>query len=121
MSRILIIDDSSFMRTILKNILVEEKHEVIGEASNGKDAIERYKELKPDLVTLDMIMADMNGIEVAKEILKFDSAAKIVMVSAMGQQSLMDEAKKTGVKDFIIKPFQEEKVKEVITRVIVPL
>jgi two-component system chemotaxis response regulator CheY len=118
MAKILVVDDSSFMRTMLKNILLENKHEIIGEASGGKDAIEKYKTLKPDLVTMDMIMADMNGIDVVKEIIQLDANAKVVMVSAMGQQILMDEAIKAGVKDFIIKPFQEEKVKEVIAKVL---
>lgn len=115
--RILIVDDASFMRVVLKNILTQNGYEVAGEAGNGLEAIEKYKALKPDLMTLDITMPEMNGISAAQEIIKLNPDAKIIMCSAMGQQGMVIEAIKAGAKDFIVKPFQAERVIESIQKV----
>jgi len=112
----LIVDDTKFMRNILKNILKKKELEIIGEASNGREAVEKYKELKPDIVTMDIIMPEMDGIQAVKEILKADSSAKILMCSAMGQQAMVIEAIQAGAKDFVIKPFQPTRVLEAVDR-----
>lgn len=116
MKTVLIVDDTKFMRNILKNILKKKELEIIGEASNGREAVEKYKELKPDLVTMDIIMPEMDGIQAVKEILKADSNAKILMCSAMGQQAMVIEAIQAGAKDFVIKPFQPTRVLEAVDR-----
>jgi two-component system chemotaxis response regulator CheY len=115
--RVLIVDDAMFMRRMLSDILEKGGHTVCGEASSGKEAVERYQELKPDLVTMDIIMPDMSGIEAVKEIKKADSEAKILMVSAMGQQALVLEAVQAGALDYVVKPFQPSRVLESIDRV----
>lgn len=117
MSKILIVDDSSFMRLMLKDI-IRTKHEIADEATNGQEAVEKYKKLKPDLVTIDMIMPIQNGIDAVKEIMKFDPDAKVIMVSAMGQELLVEEAIQSGAKAFIVKPFQSEKVLEAVEKVL---
>ncbi len=116
MKTVLIVDDTKFMRNILKNILKKKELEIIGEASNGREAVEKYKELKPDLVTMDIIMPEMDGIQAVKEILKADANAKILMCSAMGQQAMVIEAIQAGAKDFVIKPFQPTRVLEAVDR-----
>lgn len=115
MARILIVDDAAFMRQMLVD-MVSEVHQVCGEAANGIEAIEKYKELQPDIVTMDISMPDMQGIEALKEILAIDPQAKIVMCSAMGQRLMVLEAMKTGAKDFVIKPFQKERILDAISR-----
>ena len=115
---ILIVDDAIFMRKMIGDILKKEGYEISGEAENGIEAIEKYKELKPDLVTMDIIMPDMSGIDAVQEIVKHDSEAKILMVSAMGQQSLVVEAIQKGAKDYVIKPFQPSRVLEAVERVL---
>ena len=110
MKRVLIVDDAAFMRVVLKNILVKEGYEVIAEASNGVEAIEKFNEHKPDIVTMDITMPEMDGIVALKEILKIDSKAKVCMVSAMGQESIILESVKNGARDFIVKPFSPEDV-----------
>lgn len=117
MPRILIVDDAAFMRMLLKDILLKNGYEVCGEAANGKDAIEKYKELKPDLVTMDITMPEMNGIQALKEIRKIEPQAKILMCSAMGQQAMVIEAIQSGAKDFIVKPFQADRVVEALGKV----
>lgn len=116
--RILVVDDAAFMRMMIKNILSKNGYEIVGEAENGKDAIEFYKKLKPDLVTMDITMPEMNGIEGVKAILEFDPNAKIIMCSAMGQQAMVMEAIQAGAKDFIVKPFQQERILQAIGRVL---
>lgn len=116
--RILVVDDAAFMRMMIKNILSKNGYEIVGEAENGKDAIELYKKLKPDLVTMDITMPEMNGIEGVKAILEFDPNAKIIMCSAMGQQAMVMEAIQVGAKDFIVKPFQQERILQAIGRVL---
>ncbi|MDZ5473366.1 response regulator [Bacillus sp. 31A1R] len=118
MARILIVDDAKFMRLTLSNILQKTNHEVVGEGENGKVAIELYRELNPDLVTMDITMPEMSGLEAVKEIKKEFPNAKIIMCSAMGQQKMVVEAIEAGAKDFIVKPFDEGRVLEAISRVL---
>jgi two-component system chemotaxis response regulator CheY len=118
MAKILIVDDAAFMRMMLKDILIKGGHEVVGEAENGLIAIQRYQELKPDLVTMDITMPEMEGVEAVREIKKKDANAKIVMCSAMGQQGMVVQAIQAGAKDFIVKPFQGDRVLEAIRRAI---
>lgn len=116
--KILVVDDAIFMRRMISDILVENGMEVIGEADTGSGAVERYKELKPDLVTMDIIMPEMNGIDAVRQIVSYDSNAKIVICSALGQQTLVQEAIAAGAKDFLIKPFNPSRVVEVITKIL---
>lgn len=115
--KVLFCDDSSFMRTILKGIILKEPYQMAGEAANGAEAVEQYKKLKPDLVTMDIVMPEMDGIDAVKEIRAFDPDAKIIMVSAMGQQSMVIDSIQAGARDFIIKPFQPPRVQEALKRV----
>ncbi|RKZ21899.1 two-component system response regulator [bacterium] len=117
-ARVLIVDDAVFMRRMLADILRKEGYEIVGEAENGAQAVEKYKELKPDLVTMDIIMPDMSGIDAVKEIMKIDPNAKIIMVSAMGHQTLVVEAIQAGAKDYVVKPFQPSRVLEAVQRVL---
>lgn len=117
--RILIVDDAAFTRNMLKNIMAKiEQIEVIGEASNGVEAISLYKKLSPDLVTMDLVMPEKGGIEATEEILKINPKALIVVVSALGQEALVLEAAKKGAKDFIQKPFKSEQILEVMERIL---
>ena len=116
--RVLVCDDAIFMRTMISDILSGAGYEVVGEAETGVQAIERYKALRPDLVTMDIVMPDMGGIEAVREIVKGDAEAKIVMCSAMGQQALVVEAIQAGAKDFVVKPFQPSRVLEAVQRVL---
>ncbi len=116
--RVLVCDDAIFMRTMISDILSGAGYEVVGEAESGVQAIERYKELRPDLVTMDIVMPDMGGIEAVREIIKADPEAKILMCSAMGQQALVVEAIQAGAKDFVVKPFQPSRVLEAVQRVL---
>ncbi|PXW91428.1 two-component system chemotaxis response regulator CheY [Streptohalobacillus salinus] len=117
MARILVTDDAAFMRMQLKNIFQSLGHEVVGEAENGQVAIDMYKDLKPELVTMDITMPEMNGVEAVKEIKKHDANATIVMCSAMGQQQMVLEAIQAGAKDFIVKPFDQERIKQAIDKI----
>ena len=110
MARVLIVDDASFMRMAIKDIITKAGHEVVAEANNGNAAVNKYKELKPDIVTMDITMPEMNGIEAVKAIRQFDPEANIIMCSAMGQQAMVVDAVKAGAKDFIVKPFDKDKV-----------
>ena len=118
MARILIVDDAKFMRMTLSNIVKKANHEVVGEAENGIMAVELYQQEKPDLVTLDITMPEKNGIDALKEIKQLYPDAKIIMCSAMGQQKMVVEAIEAGAKDFIVKPFDENRVLEAIDRVL---
>jgi len=118
LAKILIVDDAKFMRMTLSNILNKGEHKVIGQGENGKDAIRLYRELNPDLVTLDITMPEMNGIEAVKEIKKEFPDAKVIMCSAMGQQKMVVEAIAAGAKDFIVKPFDEGRVIDAVKRVL---
>ena len=108
MKKILIVDDAAFMRLSLKTMLEKNGFEVVGEAENGRKAIEKYKILKPDVVTMDITMPDMDGVEALAEIMKFDSKANVIMLSAMGQEEKIRDAVLLGAKNFIVKPFKEE-------------
>lgn len=116
MARIMIVDDSMFMRVTLKNILTKEGHEIVGEAENGEDAVARYAELKPDIVTMDITMPKMDGIAAVREIIGQDPNARIIMCTAMGQKNMVLEAIQAGAKDFVVKPFQPERVVEGISK-----
>ena len=113
---ILICDDAAFMRMMLKDILVKEGYEVIGEAANGAQGVEKYNELKPDLVTMDITMPEMDGIAALKAIRANDASAKVIMCSAMGQQAMVVESIQAGARDFIVKPFQKDRVIEAIKK-----
>ena len=115
---VLVCDDAIFMRTMITDILSGAGYQVVGEAETGLQAIERYRELNPDLVTMDIVMPDMGGIEAAREITRQDPHAKILMVSAMGQQALVVEAIQAGARDFVVKPFQPSRVLEAVQRVL---
>nr|WP_239616026.1 response regulator [Cohnella mopanensis] len=114
----MVVDDAAFLRAMLKDILVKAGHEVISEAANGEEAIERYRKLRPDLVTMDITMPIMEGVEAVKEIRKMDPTANIVMCSAIGQRNLIIEAIQSGAKDFIVKPFHASRVVEAINKAI---
>jgi two-component system chemotaxis response regulator CheY len=115
---VLIVDDALFMRTMLRNILVESGFEVVGEAGTGIEAVEKYRRLMPDLTTMDIVMPEQNGIEALKQIVAFDPRARVVMCSALGQESLIIEALDAGARDFIVKPFKPAKVIEVAQKVL---
>ena len=117
-NRILIVDDAAFMRMMIKDILTKNDYEVVGEAENGLKAIEKYKELTPDLVLMDITMPELDGIQAVKKIKEHDPAAKVIMCSAMGQQAMVIESIQAGAKDFIVKPFQAERVVEAIQKVL---
>ena len=116
--KVLITDDAVFMRAVLKNILTEAGYEVVGEASNGAEAFEKYKELNPDLVTMDIVMPEVDGIQGVKKIMDFDPDAKVIMVSSMGQEAMVKSALVAGAKEFIVKPFQGPKVIEAASNVL---
>jgi len=116
--RVLVCDDAIFMRTMISDILSGAGYEVVGEAETGVQAIERYRALKPDLVTMDIVMPDMGGIDAVREIIRHDPDAKVLMCSAMGQQALVVEAIQAGAKDFVVKPFQPSRVLEAVQRVL---
>ncbi len=113
---VLVCDDAIFMRKMIGDILAQGGYRVVGEAANGVQAIEMYKQLRPDLVTMDIIMPDMGGIDAVREIVKEDPDARILMCSAMGQQALVVEAIEAGARDFIVKPFQPARVLEAMQR-----
>jgi two-component system chemotaxis response regulator CheY len=113
---ILVVDDAAFMRATLKDILGRNGYEVVGEARNGAEALTRYAELKPGLVTMDIVMPEVSGIEAVRRIVELDPQARIIMCSAMGQQSLVVEAIQAGARDFVIKPFQAARVLDAVAR-----
>nr|NIS40473.1 response regulator [Desulfuromonadales bacterium] len=115
--KVLIADDALFMRNLLKDILEKSGFEVVAEATNGKEAVDLYREHNPDLVTMDIVMPLKSGIEALEEIIKENPEARVVMCSALGQESLVLEAVQCGAKDFIVKPFKEERVVEVVSRI----
>ncbi len=118
MAKILLVDDAAFMRMMLKDILTKNGYNVVGEAENGAQAVEKYNELKPNLVVMDITMPEMDGIQAAKAIKGADPNALIIMCSAMGQQAMVIEAIQAGAKDFIVKPFQPDRVLEAVKKVI---
>ena len=110
MARVLVVDDAAFMRKMVGDALVQGGHEVIGEASNGVEAVESYQSLRPDITTLDITMPEKDGLAALKEIIALDPTARVVMCSALGQESKVLEAVKSGAKDFVVKPFQPDRV-----------
>lgn len=108
MKSILVVDDAAFMRLSIKKTLEKNGFQVIGEAENGQVGVQKYAELHPDIVTMDITMPEMTGLEALKEIIKFDPKAVVIMVSALGQESMVREAVLSGAKGFIVKPFKEE-------------
>ena len=115
---VLVCDDAVFMRTMIRDILTQAGLEVVGEADSGMQAVEKYKALRPDLVTMDIIMPEMGGIDAVRAITDFDPQARVLMCSAMGQQALVNEAIQAGAKDFVVKPFQPSRVLEAVQRVL---
>lgn len=115
---VLVCDDAPYMRTLLANILERGGFEVVGEAETGAQAVARYRELRPDVVTMDIVMRDMGGIDAVREICKFDGKAKILMCSAMAPPALVAEAMAAGAKEFVVKPFQPSRLLEAVQRVL---
>ncbi|WP_053957427.1 response regulator [Inediibacterium massiliense] len=115
---ILVVDDAAFMRMMVKDVLIKYGFDVVGEAENGAKAIEKYKELDPELVIMDITMPEVDGIQAVKEIKKINPGAKIIMCSAMGQQAMVIEAIQAGAGDFIVKPFQADRVVEAVKKVL---
>lgn len=116
--KVLIIEDMLVSRTILRNILEENNYEVVGEAANGRDGLKKYKALLPDIVTLDILMEDMSGLDVLKEIKKINRLAKVVMITSVGQEKYVKQALKDGAEHFIIKPLDFKKVSAALGKVV---
>lgn len=116
MKRILVVDDAAFMRMTVRVFLEKNGFEVVGEAENGAVGVKKYMELKPDIVTMDITMPEMSGLEALKAIREFDPGAKVIMMSAMGQEGMVKEAIINGAKTFIVKPFKEERVLEILNK-----
>jgi two-component system chemotaxis response regulator CheY len=117
MKKVLIVDDAMFMRTSIKLILEKAGYQVVGEAENGEEGVRLYKELKPDLVTMDITMPIMSGIEALRAIRAFDPQARVIMVSAMGQEAMVREAVMYGAKTFIVKPFKEDTILQILSKI----
>ena len=118
MAKFLIVDDAAFMRNMLKDILVKEGHEVVGEAGSGEEAVLKYEQLRPDIVTMDIVMPGMDGLEAVRGIIKADPNAKIIMCSALGQQQMVIDALQAGAKEYIVKPFQPLIIVETLKKVL---
>ncbi|MBU1053626.1 MAG: response regulator [Proteobacteria bacterium] len=118
MAKIMIVDDASFMRSSLKFIAEKYGHTIVGMASDGKEAVDLYKKLQPDIVTLDILMKDLDGISTLKLLLKYDPQAKVIMVTAMGQETKQEEARKIGALGYIRKPFKPEDIVAEIARIL---
>lgn len=118
MKRVLVVDDAAFMRMAIKRILEENSYEVVGEAENGAVGVRKYKELMPDIVTMDITMPEMTGLEALKRIKEFDPGAKVIIVSAMGQEVMVREAIMLGAKSFIVKPFKNDHVIRTLNKVL---
>ena len=114
MARVLVVDDAAFMRKMVSDALTKGGHEVVGEAGNGAEAIARFQELKPEVTTLDITMPEKDGLAALREILTLEPSAKVVMCSALGQESKVLESIKLGAKDFVVKPFQADRVIEAV-------
>ena len=118
MARVLVVDDAAFMRKMVSDALTKGGHEVVGEAGNGTEAIQRFQELKPEVTTLDITMPEKDGLAALKEIIAMDPQARVVMCSALGQESKVLEAIKAGAKDFVVKPFQPDRVLSAIDKAV---
>jgi len=118
MARVLVADDASFMRQMIREIVESEGFEVCGEASDGVEAVDEFKRLQPDVVTMDIVMPRKSGIDAVRGIMALDPTARVVMCSALGQETLVTEAIQAGAKDFVVKPFQPSRVLEAVQRVL---
>ena len=116
MARVLIVDDAAFMRKMLSDVLAKAGHEVVGEGANGTEAVAQYQSLRPDIMTLDITMPEKDGISALKEIIELDPSARVIMCSALGQESKVLESIKLGARDFVVKPFQAERVQEAVAK-----
>lgn len=117
-TRVLVVDDAIFMRNMLKDIFSDDQFEIVGEAANGVEAVEKFRELRPNLTTMDIVMPFKSGIEATKEILAIDQNAVVIMCSALGQESLVMEAIEAGAADFVVKPFKPDDVHRVVQKVL---
>lgn len=118
MVRVMVVDDTAFMRMMMKTILEDLGFEVIAEARNGKEAVDEYTRVKPDLVTMDITMPEMDGVEALRKIKAIDPLAKVIMCSAMGQRDMVLDAITSGAKDFVVKPFQRDRIQEAVSKVL---
>ncbi len=118
MARVLVVDDAAFMRKMVSDALAKGGHEVIGQAGNGVEAIAQFRELRPDLMTLDITMPEKDGLETLKDVMELDPGAKVIMCSALGQESKVLESIKLGAKDFVVKPFQPDRVLSAIDKAV---
>jgi two-component system chemotaxis response regulator CheY len=116
MARVLVVDDAAFMRKMVSDALTGGGHEIVGEAANGAEAVQRFQELRPDVMTLDITMPEKDGLAALKEIIAVDPGAKVIMCSALGQESKVLESIKLGAKDFVVKPFQPDRVLSAIAK-----
>ena len=116
MARVLVVDDAAFMRKMVTDALTKGGHDVVGEAGNGSEAVERWLQLRPDLTTLDITMPEKDGLSALKEIIALDPAARVVMCSALGQEAKVLESIKLGAKDFVVKPFQADRVLDAVSK-----
>lgn len=116
MKRVMIVDDAAFMRLMLKTMLKDNGFEIVGEAEDGEDAVNKYKEIKPDIVTMDITMPKLSGVEALKSILEYDAGANIVMISAMGQEDMVKQSIIFGAKSFIVKPFKNDQVIKILNQ-----
>ena len=116
MARVLVVDDAAFMRKMVSDALAKGGHEVVGEAGNGTEAIARFQELKPEVMTLDITMPEKDGLSALKEIVQLDPGARVIMCSALGQESKVLESIKLGARDFVVKPFQPARVQEAVAK-----
>lgn len=114
MARVLVVDDAAFMRKVVSDALASGGHEVVGEAGNGTEAVQRYQELSPELVTLDITMPEKDGLEALREIISIDPGARVLMCSALGQEAKVIESIQNGAKDFVVKPFQPAQLLEAV-------
>ena len=117
-TRVLVVDDAAFMRHLIKKILTDMGYEVAGEACDGEEACEKYKAIRPDLVTMDLVMPKMGGLDALKAIREEDPNAKVIVISAIDQREPLMDALKLGAADYVVKPFEQDRVKEAIHRVI---
>jgi two-component system chemotaxis response regulator CheY len=116
MARVLVVDDAAFMRKVVSDALTGGGHEIVGEAGNGAEAVQRFQELRPEVTTLDITMPEKDGISALKEIIALDPGAKVIMCSALGQESKVLESIKLGAKDFVVKPFQADRVLSAVAK-----
>jgi two-component system, chemotaxis family, chemotaxis protein CheY len=114
MARVLVVDDAAFMRKMVSDVLTKGGHEVVGEAGNGVEAIARFQELRPEVMTLDITMPEKDGLSALRELMELEPTARVVMCSALGQESKVLESIKLGAKDFVVKPFQPDRVLEAV-------